>query len=765
MSKRQETPIKKNAFVHKLYSMLNDPELTNLIWWTRDEDSNTFALSPGKDFANALTRYFKHGNVASFVRQLHMYGFHKVSDPSHTNVTATSTNAELPVWEFKHSSGKFKKNDESSLVYIKRRSSSNNSRNVYNNENDANVVIPTSTPSPEHAQFIQEGGHPYLPQGYYFYNGHQVTHHMSPHMQFPSGGVPPQLHQSKHPQMYYTQKPMPSSIPHAYSQENTLKKPKMPDIQRSISPQSQPGSQHQAPQVPKPHPVTHIPQPPISQAQLQPPLQDATKPSHPQPDAHDSQRPQHYTPNLQFRKIWENDNLHSRPRNPSLLFDPLAPVPVTSQLQPLQQSQNAEQQSQSSFSYLLSRSDSRSSYASARESFTSTRDSFVSNRDSIASGRESLASAKDSISSTKDSFSSARDSFGNSRDSFTLLKDPDNRLSIKLPPPSSIHNPSFYPNNSNSPFSMASDTNSNASTVTSSNLPKAPSNEFPSSSTSMSTIKTKSNSIPETSTTAKRPSIFPSHSVHEKLRPSLIELHFGSSSKASILNPQHDSIGSQSSHNSVFSNNSSLSSTSSFHRTSSFGSISHHPIFANKNSISIAPHEVLPVTLLSRSIAEQEVYSDSKDSTPPLKTPKVLQMNSPIKRSSTTAIPTTNGDPVALKIRSLNSSPLSRLLTNEDLIAVDATNLKSSNTKVSIHSLLDDGQGEEKILLPSKSNIKAGLKEVKEVIAELNEEKDVNEDTEMKDVQPHSNGNDDPQKHDDNQHSKSLADLKRQKLD
>lgn len=54
---------------------------------------------------------------------------------------------------------------------------------------------------------------------------------------------------------------------------------------------------------------------------------------------------------------------------------------------------------------------------------------------------------------------------------------------------------------------------------------------------------------------------------------------------------------------------------------------------------------------------------------------------------------------------------------------------------------------------------------MKEVIAELNEEKDVNEDTEMKDVQPHSNGNDDPQKHDDNQHSKSLADLKRQKLD
>ncbi|CUM54463.1 uncharacterized protein AC631_04088 [Debaryomyces fabryi] len=761
MSKRQETPIKKNAFVHKLYSMLNDPELVDLIWWTREEDSNTFALSPGKDFANALTRYFKHGNVASFVRQLHMYGFHKVSDPSHAS--AANNDSELPVWEFKHSSGKFKKNDESSLVYIKRRSSSNNARNVYNNENDANVVIPTSTPSPEHAQYLQEGHH-YLPQGYYFYNGHQVTHHMSPQLPFPPGGAPVPLHQTKQPPMYYTQKPMPSSVPHEYAQDNALEKPKMQDIQRSISPQSQPAPQHQVPQLPKPLPMAHI-QPPMSQAQAQPSLQDTTKPPYSQPDSQDTQQPQHNTPNLQFRKIWENDNLHSRPRNPSLLFDPLVPVPVTSQLQPLHQLQNTEQQPQSSFSYLLPRSDSRSSYASARESITSTRDSFASNRDSIASGRESLASAKDSFSSARDSFGSARDSFGNSRDSFTLSKDSD-RLSIKLPPPSSIHNPTFYTNNSNSPFSSVSDSNSQASTITTSNLPKAPSKDSPLSSTSTSTIKVKSNSIPETSTTAKRPSIFPSHSVHEKLRPSLIELHFGTSNKTSILNPQHDSIGSQSSHNSVFSNNSSLSSTSSFHRTSSFGSISHHPIFSNKNSISIAPHEVLPISLLSRSKGsnlEEGINPDSKDSTPALNSPKVPQLNSPIKRSSTTAIPTTNGGAVALKIRSLNSSPLSRLLTNEDLIAGESSNTRAFNTKVSIHSLLEDDHGDEKILLPSKSNIKAGLREVKEVITELNEDKDANEDDEVKDTQRHSNDSQIP--HNSIQHSKSLVDLKRQKLD
>lgn len=73
---------KVSAFVAKLYAMLQDPKLSHLIWWSRldDGDSSTFALLPGSAFARSLTSYFKHGNVASFVRQLHMYGFHKVCD-------------------------------------------------------------------------------------------------------------------------------------------------------------------------------------------------------------------------------------------------------------------------------------------------------------------------------------------------------------------------------------------------------------------------------------------------------------------------------------------------------------------------------------------------------------------------------------------------------------------------------------------------------------------------------------------------------------
>lgn len=120
MTSKQDPPVKKNAFVHKLYGMLNNPKLAHLIWWTGKEDSNTFALYPSKEFADALLDYFKHGNVASFVRQLHMYGFHKILDP-----LLAYHDKDLPVWEFRHLLGKFRKNDELLLVYIKRRSSSN----------------------------------------------------------------------------------------------------------------------------------------------------------------------------------------------------------------------------------------------------------------------------------------------------------------------------------------------------------------------------------------------------------------------------------------------------------------------------------------------------------------------------------------------------------------------------------------------------------------------------------------------------------------
>ena len=51
--------------------------LDDHICWT--EDGSSFRIRDQSQFASALLPYYyKHSNMASFVRQLNMYGFHKV---------------------------------------------------------------------------------------------------------------------------------------------------------------------------------------------------------------------------------------------------------------------------------------------------------------------------------------------------------------------------------------------------------------------------------------------------------------------------------------------------------------------------------------------------------------------------------------------------------------------------------------------------------------------------------------------------------------
>lgn len=111
----QAPKVVQTAFIHKLYSMLEDRTIQHLISWSNTNES--FVMSPSNEFSKVLAQYFKHTNISSFVRQLNMYGFHKVSDVFHTG------SPESALWEFKHGNGSFKKGDLIGLREIKRRAS------------------------------------------------------------------------------------------------------------------------------------------------------------------------------------------------------------------------------------------------------------------------------------------------------------------------------------------------------------------------------------------------------------------------------------------------------------------------------------------------------------------------------------------------------------------------------------------------------------------------------------------------------------------
>ncbi|KAJ1874863.1 Flocculation suppression protein [Coemansia sp. RSA 486] len=146
------------AFVSKLYAMVSDTSTDSLISWTSEGDC--FKVTDPMEFSrNVLPAYFKHGNWQSFVRQLNMYGFHKISDLAYGGIFG-----DMQLWMFKHPS--FQRGELKMLQHVKRRgpkAASGQNQNLASSDSPADASVCASstqvTPSGKADEQVDSGAH------------------------------------------------------------------------------------------------------------------------------------------------------------------------------------------------------------------------------------------------------------------------------------------------------------------------------------------------------------------------------------------------------------------------------------------------------------------------------------------------------------------------------------------------------------------------------------------------------------------------------
>nr|CAG8437136.1 8071_t:CDS:2 [Entrophospora candida] len=83
-------------FIKRLYRMLEDRSYAHIVSWGITGD--TFVVHEPKEFSKSiLPQHFKHNKMASFVRQLNKYDFHKIK----TNDEESRLYNDQ-AWEFQH---------------------------------------------------------------------------------------------------------------------------------------------------------------------------------------------------------------------------------------------------------------------------------------------------------------------------------------------------------------------------------------------------------------------------------------------------------------------------------------------------------------------------------------------------------------------------------------------------------------------------------------------------------------------------------------
>ncbi|PFH45552.1 hypothetical protein AMATHDRAFT_158762, partial [Amanita thiersii Skay4041] len=106
------------AFLQKLYEMVNDPKNADLIRWS-DAGDSFFVLDHERFAREVLGRWFKHQNFSSFVRQLNMYGFHKIP---HLQQGVLRSDSDTEFWNFAHAN--FHRGQPDLLCLIQRKKQS-----------------------------------------------------------------------------------------------------------------------------------------------------------------------------------------------------------------------------------------------------------------------------------------------------------------------------------------------------------------------------------------------------------------------------------------------------------------------------------------------------------------------------------------------------------------------------------------------------------------------------------------------------------------